>query len=220
MIHGRIPGGAMQNLIHFANVLLLASFLVRDILWLRLLNVLAGVMFITYCATASPVMWASAGWNALFLIINLVQIWRLILERRPVRLRADELSLYQLAFRGLTPREFTRLLAIGSWEDAAAGQRLVEQGVVLDRLLVVSRGTIDVLVGDARVAQLKPGQLVGEMSFLTDAKTSAAVVTAEPTRYLALPTEPLRALFKRYPELRAAMQMVIGSDLVAKLRVA
>jgi hypothetical protein len=210
----------MQNLIHLANVLLLLSFLVRDILWLRLLNVLAGLAFIAYFAASSPFAWAPVAWNTLFLSINLAQIWRLLLERRPVRLGADELSLYQLAFRSLTPREFARLLAIGRWGEAGPGDRLVEQGVVLDHMLVLYTGATHVVVGAARVAQLRPGQLVGEMGFLTDAKTSAAVVAAEPTRYLALPTTALRDLFKRHPELRAAMQMVIGSDLVAKLRAA
>src|SRR5580700_8052424 len=101
-------------LIHLANVLLLLSFLARDILWLRLLNVLAGVAFIVYFAAGAAPAWAPVGWNTLFLTINLAQIWRLVLERRPVRLSADEMALYQLAFRGLTPREFACLLAIGA----------------------------------------------------------------------------------------------------------
>jgi hypothetical protein len=208
----------MESLVHVANVLLLASFLVRDILWLRLLNVLAGVAFIVYFA-AQPV-WAPVGWNGLFLLINVVQIWRLFLERRPVRLSAEELALHQLTFRALTPREFSRLLGIGRWADAPAGERLVEQGVVLDRILVLCSGGADVVVGASRVAQLRPGQLVGEMGFLTGAKTSACVVAREPVRYLALPAAALRALFQKHPELRAAMQAVIGSDLVAKLRAA
>jgi CRP-like cAMP-binding protein len=210
----------MQNLIHLANVLLLASFLVSDILWLRLLNVLAGGAFIAYFASATPLAWAPIGWNALFLSINLVQIWRLLMERRPVHLSADELALHRLAFRALTPREFVRLLAVGQWCEARPGDRLVEQGVRVERMLVLHAGSTDVVVAGARVAQLRPGQLIGEMGFLTDAATSADVVAAEPTRYFAIPTESLRSLFKKHPELRAAMQAVIGADLVAKLRAA
>src|SRR5580700_11505455 len=166
----------MANLIHLANVLLLLSFLVSDILWLRLLNVLAGVSFIVYFATGTPVAFAPVGWNALFLTINVVQVWRLLLERRPVRLRAEELSLYQAAFRGLTPREFARLLSIGRWNDAQPGEELVAEGVQLDRVLVVCSGVGDVVLGGARVAQVRRGQLIGEMAFLTDERTSAAVV--------------------------------------------
>lgn len=207
----------MQNLIHLANVLYLVSFLVSDILWLRLLNVLAGGMLIAWLAAgAAPA--APIAWNSVFLAINVVQVWRLLLERRPVRLRPEELTLYQLAFRSLTLREFARLSAIGRWEDAGPGDHLVEQGVRLDRMLVLCSGTSDVVLRGERVAQLRPGQLVGEMGFLTDAATSAAVVATEPTRYLALPTTSLRALFKRHPDLRAAMQSVIGSDLVGKLK--
>jgi hypothetical protein len=211
---------AMQNVIHLANVLLLLSFLVSDILWLRLLNLAAGVAFIVYFTTSSPPVLAPVGWNVLFMAINVVQVYRILVERRPVRLKADELALYKLAFRVLTPREFERILAIGRWEEAGAGECLVEQGVRLDRVLVLHSGATSVVQGGARVAELGPGQLVGEMGFLTDAKTSARVVTNEPTRYFALPADALRALFKKHPELRIGMQMVIGNDLVAKLRAA
>jgi CRP-like cAMP-binding protein len=159
-------------------------------------------------------------WNALFLAINVVQMWRLLLERRPVRLRAEELALYQAAFRSLTPREFARLLAIAAWIDAAVGDEIVAEGVRLDRMLVVASGAGDVVLRGARVAQVRPGQLIGEMSFLTEAKTSASVVAAEPTRCLAVPSDALRALFKKHPDMRASMQAVIGHDLVAKLRAA
>lgn len=208
----------MQNLIHLANVLLLLSFLVSDILWLRLLNVLAGAAFIIYFATSAPPAWVPVEWNSLFLLINVVQMWRLLLERRPVRLGAEELSLYQAAFRALSPREYARLLSIGRWADAAPGEELVAEGVRLDRMLVVYSGTGDVVLGGACVARVMPGQLIGEMGFLTDAKTSARVVAREATRYFSLPTESLQTLFKKHPDLRASMQVVIGNDLVAKLR--
>jgi CRP-like cAMP-binding protein len=210
----------MDYLIHLANVLLLASFLVSDILWLRLLNILAGVAFIVYFRAAMPEAMAPVGWNALFISINLVQVGRLWLERRPVRLSNDELALYQLCFRTLTPREFARLAAIGTWEDAEPGARLVEQGASLDRVLVLRSGVTEVLANGERVAELKAGQLVGEMAFLTEAKTSAAVVVKERARFLAVKAEGLRALFKKHPELRMGVQRVIGNDLVAKLRAA
>jgi hypothetical protein len=208
----------MQSLIHVANVLLLLSFLVTDILWLRLLNVVAGLCFMGFALASTPPAFAMLAWNALFLIINVVQTWRLLLERRPVRLHAEELALYQAAFRALTPREFSRLLGIAAWVSASAGDELVPEGVRLDRVLVVASGGGDVVSRGARVARVGPGQLVGEMSFLTEAKTSAAVVASEATRCLALPSDALRALFRKHPEMRASMQAVIGHDLAAKLR--
>jgi hypothetical protein len=208
----------MTNLIHFANVLLLASFLVSDILWLRILNIAAGVAFVVYFRVAMPSELAPIGWNALFISINVVQVVRLWLERRPVRLSNDELALYQLAFRGLTHREFARLVAIGTWEVAETGTRLVEEGIHLDRVMVLSSGMAEVLANGECVAELKAGQLIGEMAFLTRAKTSAEVVAKEKTRYLAVKAEELRALFKKHPELRSGVQMVIGNDLIAKLK--
>ncbi len=208
----------MVNLIHVANVLLLVSFLVSDILWLRVLNIAAGVAFIAYLRLTVPNAVAPIAWNLLFVSINVVQVVRLWLERRPVQLSSDELSLYQLAFRGLTPREFLRLVSIGTWEEAEPGALLVEQGTDLERVLALRSGVTEVVANGQRVAELKAGQLVGEMAFLSRAKTSAAVVVKERARFLAMKSEKLRALFKKHPELRAGVQMVIGNDLIEKLR--
>jgi hypothetical protein len=208
----------MDNLIHLANVLLLVSFLVSDILWLRVLNIAAGAAFIAYFRLATPSAIVPVAWNLLFLGINVVQVARLWLERRPVKLSNDELSLHQLAFRTLTPREFLRLVAIGTWEEAEPGARLIEQGTELERVLVLRSGVTEVVANGERVAELKAGQLVGEMAFLSRAKTSAAVVVKERARFLALKSEKLRALFKKHPELRAGVQMAIGNDLIQKLR--
>ena len=53
----------MAYLIHVANVLILGSFLVRDILWLRALSVLGGICFMLYFLFGSPtVLWAPVGW--------------------------------------------------------------------------------------------------------------------------------------------------------------
>ncbi len=120
----------------------------------------------------------------------------------------------------LTPREFLRLVAIGTWEEAEPGARLVEQGEELERVLVLRSGVTEVLANGERVAELKAGQLVGEMAFLSRAKTSAAVIVKERARFLAVKSEKLRALFKKHPELRAGVQMVIGNDLIEKLRSA
>src|ERR1700756_1171105 len=99
----------MAYLLHAANVLYLLSYLVKDILWLRLLTVVAGLLLLTWALLQPQPLWGSVAWNSLFLAINLYQSWLLIMERRPVRLTERESRLYQLVFRSLTPREFVKL---------------------------------------------------------------------------------------------------------------
>ena len=209
----------MAYLLHVANVLYLLSYLVKDILWLRLLTVVAGVLLMTWAFLQPQPLWASLAWNAVFLAINLYQSWLLILERRPVRLSERETLLYRLAFRTLTPREFVNLLAIGRWEEAAADTRIVERAQGLDRLMVIASGRMGVKVAD-RVVELGEGRFVGEMSFISGEAPTADVVAIDAIRYVSWPKTELKTFLAQHPPLRAAWQAVLGADLVSKLRAA
>ncbi|HEY8039662.1 MAG TPA: cyclic nucleotide-binding domain-containing protein [Polyangiaceae bacterium] len=209
----------MAYLLHAANVLYLLSYLVKDILWLRLLTVLAGLLLMTWAFLQPQPLWASLAWNAVFLAINVVQSWLLVLERRPVQLSEREMELYRLVFRTLTPREFVKLLALGRWEEAPADTRIVERARALDRLMVIASGRTAVRVGE-RVVELGQGRFVGEMSFITGEPPTADVVAIDAIRYVAWPKAPLTKFLAEHPPLRAAWQAVLGADLVSKLRAA
>ena len=210
----------MQALIHAANVLYLFSYLVKDIFWLRLLTVAGGLVLLVFYVLQPTPLWPAIAWNVLFAAINVYQLYRLFLERRPVALAEQEQRLYQLVFRTLTPREFVKLMALGRWQDARATERLVERGQALDRVMVIAGGKTNVRVGDDTIAELGAGQFVGEMSFLTGQVPTADVVATEATRYVVWKKRELSAFLDANPALRAAIQLVIGTDLVGKLRAA
>jgi hypothetical protein len=210
----------MVVFIHIANAIYLCSYLVKDILWLRVLTVVAGLVLLGYYLWMPRPVWAALAWNAVFTVINLWHIRLLLLERRPVRLRPDELRLYQLAFRRLTEREFAQLLAVGDWREVSAGERLVQRGEALDQLIVLASGRVRVEAHGKTLADLRAGSLVGEMSYVTGQAPNADVIAIEPTRTLSWRDEVLRKVLGTDAKLRAAMEQVIGEDLVAKLRPA
>ena len=208
----------MSVWLHVANALYLLSYSVKDILWLRLLTVVAGgILLAQLLAAPSPVQ-AAIAWNVLFTIINLYRIVLLVLERRPVRFKEDEQRLYQLVFRSLTPREFVKLVAIGAWEETPAALRIVTRGEDLDRIRVVYSGRTEVQIDGRTITSLGEGKFIGEMSFVTGDKPTADVVAVEPTRVLAWQKDRLKTFLADNPDLRAALQLVIGTDLVGKLR--
>src|SRR5262249_24049935 len=114
---------AIDYLVHFSNILLLVSYSVRDILWLRWFAVAAALTNMPYFLLQHTVLWPPVLWALVFTAINLYQISRIYLERRPVVLSPDEQRLYALAFQPLRPREFVSLTLVGEWKDAAAGTR-------------------------------------------------------------------------------------------------
>ena len=208
----------MEWWFHLANVVYVFSYLVTDILWLRVLAVVGGFSYLTWTLTTPTPSRSLIGWTLVYNTINVAQITRLWYERRPLRLDADEQALYASVFRTLTPREFRRLLQVGRWHDAAAAEVLIEQGTQPGRVLVLASGRAAVTVDGRDVATLGPGQFAGEMSFLTGAPTTAAVQVVEPVRFVSWPTAELERFLVKHPSLRAALQLVIGRDLAAKLR--
>src|SRR6184192_2710557 len=101
---------ATNYLVHFSNVLMLVSYSVRDILWLRWFAVAAALTNIPYFLAQPETLWPPVVWALVFTTINLYQITRIYLERRPVALSEDEQKLYDMVFRsrrrqGLDGRE-------------------------------------------------------------------------------------------------------------------
>src|SRR5262245_48971356 len=159
---------SIESFLHLANVLYLVSYLVRDILWLRVLTVIAiaSMMPYYYWCHETPMYWPMS-WQSLFLTVNLVQIAILILERRPVFLGDEELAIYRSVFRSLRPREFMKLLSVAEWKKAKPGEILLEQGKPIPALILISTGGGTVKLDGRHVAEIASGQFVGEMGFLT-----------------------------------------------------
>jgi hypothetical protein len=208
----------MSPLIHVANAISLASYLVKDILWLRVLTVASGLLVLASLVLRTQPLWEGVGWNLVFFTINVAQIRILILERRPVRLAADEQKLYQRVFRSLKPREFVKLLALGKWENRPADEVIVASGSALDRIMVICDGKAAVRREGKTIIELGEGRFVGEMSFLTGQAPGADVKTVTATKLVTWPHAELRSFLENHAELRASIQQVIGTDLVAKLR--
>ena len=126
--------------IHAANIMLLAAYSVRDILWLRLFAVASSLIAMPYFLFQPTPLWAAFGWSVLFTGINLFQSWRLFRERRPVQLTPEEDEVRRLVFGDLPSREVLRVVSIGSWTMSEVGQRLIEHGKPVDSISLIVRG--------------------------------------------------------------------------------
>jgi len=206
--------------LHLGNILYLLAYSVRDILWLRILTVVATLSLIPYyyCCSLTP-LYAPIGWCTLFTLVNVFQIGMLIMERRPVFLGEDELRLYKMVFRSFSPREFTKLMSIAQWKTANENQPLLLQDESVEQLALISTGRGRVEVDGRYIAEVSPGQFVGEMGFLTQQLASASVIASLRVEYLAWPVDQLKALFEDAPQLQVKVQGILGTDLVEKLRL-
>jgi Popeye protein conserved region len=204
-------------LVHFSNVLLLVSYSVRDILWLRWFAVAAALTNIPYYLLQGTVLWPPVLWGAVFTAINLYQIARIYLERRPVVLSEDERKLYDLGFNALRPREFLSLVLVGEWKDAVVGEKILTEGEPVSSLCIPIMGSMEVRKHGVRLGTLKPGDIVGTaLAFTGNASLVEARFTG-PARYIRWPLQSLRTFMDKRPDLRVTLEGLVNRDLAAKL---
>jgi hypothetical protein len=204
-------------LVHFSNVLLLVAYSVRDILWLRWFAVAAALTNIPYFLIQGTVLWPPVLWALVFTAINLFQITRIYLERRPVVLSVDEQKLYDLSFRSLRPREFVSLSLVGEWKSAEVGARVVTEGEAVSDLCILITGSAAVHKQGERIGVLSPGHIIGTALAITGDPSPVDITFTEPARYMRWPLPSLRRFIDKRPDLRSALQGLVNRDLAGKL---
>src|SRR3989442_5797585 len=129
-------------------------------LWLRWFAVAAALTNIPYFLVQGTVLWPPVLWALVFIAINLYQITRIYLERRPVVLSDDEQKLYDLGFRSLRPREFVSLSLVGEWKSAEPGETVVTEAEPVAHVRVAIRGGADVYRRFGCVGWLGPSVMI------------------------------------------------------------
>ena len=81
--------------------------------------------------------------------------------------------------------------------------------------ILIYNGTVDVVVDNKKVAELKDGQFVGEMSFLTEKTATATCIVKHNTECLVWKQPEFKELLKRNPSLYYTIQSLLSNQLVS-----
>ena len=201
---------------HLAFGLIAFSFLVKDILWLRIVSILASLfsVFYNWVIPIEP-MWIAIHWNFVFIILNLYHIAVIIYEKRPIKMAPKDKELYETLFKDLSPVEYLKISKVAEWKTYKSGEKIIRQGTPVTDLILIYNGTVDVAVDGKGVAQLKDGQFVGEMSFLTEKPATATCIVKHKTECLVWKQPEFKELLKRNPSLYYTIQSLLSNQLVS-----
>ena len=205
---------------HGGMIILLCAYIVKDILWLRVLTVFGCSFDFTYMylGTDEPV-WVYMGWDVAFITINSIQIGLLLKEMFGYKLSPEEDHLYQCYFREMNRRDFIKVIKLAEWRTVTAGTILIKQGESVKDIMLIQLGSLAIDIQNKTVAQLNAGQLIGEMSFVTGEPATATIrVSSETAKILAWSQQELRHLFEKNSEMRIIMQSFFNKDLMKKLQ--
>lgn len=172
----------------------------------------AGILYLVNFGERTDAFWVMA-----IFLINFIQLGFSIYKHKALKFKnSNEQVLYETSFKHFTVAQFKKLISIGEFISADAGEVLTELGKPVLHLLVLCKGKARVVVKGETIAFCSPGNLIGEMSFITHAPASATVYIVEPSIYFQWPQDKLRDLLNSDPELHLAMQTVFNDDFVKK----
>ena len=128
----------------------------------------------------------------------------------------------------LTPEELVRVDSIAETRRYEPGDVILRQGVPADAIFVLLEGSVRVTAilseGDEAAAreeevltQLKPGEVFGELSFITGAAPTLSVVAEESATLAAFPQAALHALINTDASICRKLLFAITRMLVSRL---
>ena len=204
---------------NLAFILVACSFMVKDILWLRSISITASLCSIIYnYNVAGNPLWVPIGWNSFFISLNLYHSLKIVYGNRSIHLNEKEKELYRLVFSSLNLLEFSKLIKAGEWKKIPAKEILVKENQLMTDLFLIYNGKVDVMIGEKSVNELKDGQFIGEMSFLSNEVASATVKTIYPTEYIVWNQKNLKELMGRNPSIIYSLQAAMGLQLTTALK--
>lgn len=89
-------------------------------------------------------------------------------------------------FSGCSKRELRDIASLTTEVDFTKGTVLTRQGDPGDECFVIVQGTVDVAIDGMTLAELEPGQIVGEMSLLDQGPRTATVTAKGDVKVLVL----------------------------------
>jgi len=123
-------------------------------------------------------------------------------------------------FAGLSPSDLKQIAGLAKEEQHVDGAVLGREGEVGDRLFVIASGAVRVESGGRAIARRGAGDVIGEMSIVTDVPRIASLVGEGEVRVLAIGRRDFDAILRDRPQVAHAIIRVLAARLAESQRAA
>lgn len=201
---------------HLSYVLLVASMMMRTMLWLRIIAISAGVVSALYGYFFLR-DFVTVFWEVIFVSVNLIQLLILEIENRRAKFSEDEKQFVEIAIPQVEKAHAKRLLKLAKHVEFDPGAILTREGEQVERLLFIIRGAVRIDKEGAMVGVCGHDDFIGEIGFMLKSSATATAVVTNSARCLSFEVEALRNLLAKHPDLRHALESSFNRNLVGKL---
>jgi len=116
-------------------------------------------------------------------------------------------------FRQLDPAELAAVAKTAEIMEYPAGAVIAAEGEVGRSMFVIRRGSVEILKGTRKVAQLGVGDICGEIALFTGDPRGASVVAAAPLEVLVVHKAGFDAILKQNKEFVAKIERMVTARL-------
>jgi CRP-like cAMP-binding protein len=120
-------------------------------------------------------------------------------------------------FESLTSEERRAIAPHADEVEVQEGTELVRQGEFAYEFFVIEEGTAEVLRDGERIAELGPGDFLGEMGIVGKVVRNATVVTTSPARVIVMTEQALRSMARTNPAVADRITAAVEERCVAML---
>jgi len=118
-------------------------------------------------------------------------------------------------FSTLTSDHQQRIISKTTHLSIKAGQTLIKEGEEANALFFLLQGRLIVYAGKKPIAEISPGEPVGEIAFLTGEYRTATVVASRNCKLLQLDQQAYNSLIRDIPELTQSIIRVLARRVIS-----
>ena len=116
-------------------------------------------------------------------------------------------------FDTFTPQEVARISAEGRRVKLPSGWSPIWERTPADKAYILLEGTVSVRKNGEEIAQLGPGEIMGEQAIIGHSLRTASIVALTPLEVIHFTDDSVRLLCEEMPSFKAALEAVTESRL-------
>ena len=200
---------------HLGYLFTFLALSIKDVLWLRIMLALAQVLLGVYQLSENQL--EIVFWNAIFTIVNIYHIIRIINDRKIIYIPKEIKDIYENIFNDFTTKEFMNFWNLGTYK-ISADSLLIKEGEKQKNLYLILSGDVSVKRHNEILNKLGRGKFIAEMSLITNEPASADIYSVKEIKYISWNQGELRHLQDSNKDLWIKLHNILSKDLIEKIK--
>ena len=200
---------------HLGYLFTFLALSIKDVLWLRIMLALAQVLLGVYQLSENQL--EIVFWNAIFTIVNIYHIIRIINDRKIIYIPKEIKDIYENIFNDFTTKEFMNFWSLGTYK-TSVDSLLIKEGEKQKNLYLILSGDVNVKRHNEVLNKLGRGKFVAEMSLITNEPASADIYSVKEIKYISWNQDELRHLQNSNKNLWIKLHNILSKDLIEKIK--